>query len=250
MTPDGSPTDPVTPPRDAPAVLPWGGALAAPGGLSRVAAALAASFRVLDPGPGARGPMEALDRAGVQRAALIGFSEGAAAVLHFAATHPDRVDGVVTCSGYPEADPHLRAKLLAIRGALRAGGVAHALDVALPWLWGPHSLAGEAGEIAAWRSAFEDAGGAALEAGLDAALDASAGNLSSLERPVLVCVGEQDPLTPLRYSHQLVEACPGALLATVERSGHLVCREQPEAFARLARGFINRLHHPIRSALA
>jgi pimeloyl-ACP methyl ester carboxylesterase len=238
------------PPLDAPAVLLWGGAMAGPGGLGQVAAALAASFRILGPGQGTRGLEEALDRAGVQRAALIGFSEGAAAALHFAATHPDKVDGVVTCAGYPETDPHLQAKLLAMRGAHRAGGLGHALDVALPWLWGPHSIASETGAIAAWRGAFESAGGAALEDGLDGALRASTGDLSSLDRPVLVCVGDQDSLTPLRYSHQLVEACPGALLATVERCGHLVSREQPEAFVRLARGFINRLHHPVRSAFA
>jgi len=51
-----------------------------------------------------------------------------------------------------------------------------------------------------------------------------------LSMPVLLLWGERDPLVPLTYARQMLEAIPNARLEVVPRAGHVPMWENPRAF--------------------
>lgn len=77
---------------------------------------------------------------------------------------------------------------------------------------------------------------AALEA-MRTRADAT-GVLSSIAVPVLVVVGEDDPLTPPSAAESMAEAIPGARLEVVPAAGHLSNLENPDAFNRVLEEFL------------
>ncbi len=65
--------------------------------------------------------------------------------------------------------------------------------------------------------------------------------LSEISIPTWILVGQDDRLTPVKYSQFLRDNIAGATLDVVEGAGHLAMVEKPEEFNRLLRGFISRL---------
>ena len=65
--------------------------------------------------------------------------------------------------------------------------------------------------------------------------------LSEIQVPTLVLCGEEDRLTPAKYSHFLAEHIPGAELRLIPRAGHMVALEQPEVVAKTIRRFMAHL---------
>ena len=57
--------------------------------------------------------------------------------------------------------------------------------------------------------------------------------LADVRCPVLVACGDSDLLTPRALSDEIAQAVPHARLAVIERAGHLLTWEQPEALNRL-----------------
>ena len=54
--------------------------------------------------------------------------------------------------------------------------------------------------------------------------------LGDISLPTLVLVGDQDKLTPPKYSQFLAQGIPGARLEIITGAGHMVFIEQPRAF--------------------
>jgi pimeloyl-ACP methyl ester carboxylesterase len=54
--------------------------------------------------------------------------------------------------------------------------------------------------------------------------------LAEISVPTCIIVGEEDRLTPVKYSRHLHDSIKGSRLAVVPGAGHLVMMEQPEAF--------------------
>lgn len=61
--------------------------------------------------------------------------------------------------------------------------------------------------------------------------------ISALKCPVLVIVGTQDQMTPLRYSQYLADTIPGAQLRVIPDAGHMVILEQPYETAAILGDF-------------
>ena len=51
-------------------------------------------------------------------------------------------------------------------------------------------------------------------------------------------VGEEDKLTPVRYSEYLVEKLPNSSMKLIPNAGHYVMLEQPEQFNRALLSFL------------
>ena len=66
--------------------------------------------------------------------------------------------------------------------------------------------------------------------------------VGTIRLPALAICGEEDQLTPPKYSRFLAEKIPGARLLLVEQAGHLVQLEQPEIVNAGIREFLD---HPI-----
>lgn len=68
--------------------------------------------------------------------------------------------------------------------------------------------------------------------------------LSAIELPTLIVCGEDDRLTPVKYSRYLAEHIPGAEVRYIPGAGHMVALERPEAVAEVIRRFMTRLGQP------
>jgi pimeloyl-ACP methyl ester carboxylesterase len=62
-------------------------------------------------------------------------------------------------------------------------------------------------------------------------------SLSAITQSALVIAGEQDRLTPLRFSQSLAAGLPSGRLATLAGAGHFAMLEQTERVAELMRDF-------------
>ena len=60
----------------------------------------------------------------------------------------------------------------------------------------------------------------------------------SLHLPTLMIVGEEDKLTPVRYSEYLVEQLPDSTMKMIPNAGHYVMLEQPEQFNHALLSFL------------
>ena len=65
-----------------------------------------------------------------------------------------------------------------------------------------------------------------------------ADQLDQVQTPTLILVGEQDKMTPLRFSEELAEGISGAQLKVIPRAGHMVVLEQPERVTEWIRSFL------------
>jgi pimeloyl-ACP methyl ester carboxylesterase len=59
--------------------------------------------------------------------------------------------------------------------------------------------------------------------------------------PTLAVCGEEDKLTPVKYHRFFQENMPNCRLAIIKNAGHWVYMEQPEAFTRVVREFLDNL---------
>ena len=187
-----------------------------------------------------------LDGLSLSRVHLVGLSNGGLVSILLAgdlASEPGRVRSVTTVDSFVRVDPMLKTILKSWRAALHAGGAGLRFDVATPWVWGHSFLKEHADELASYREAAAEADPAVIGYLIDGLLgfgDARK-SLRAYEGPLLAAVGQEDLLTPLRYSHAIVEWARRGLLVTLERAGHVAPVERPEAVARVVRGFIGRL---------
>lgn len=62
--------------------------------------------------------------------------------------------------------------------------------------------------------------------------------LSKISVPVAIIVGEDDRLTPVKYSQFLVQGIPGSKLSTIPGAGHLVMLEKPNEFNNALADFL------------
>lgn len=67
------------------------------------------------------------------------------------------------------------------------------------------------------------------------------GEIHRISIPTLVIAGQQDILTPAKYSQYLADNIRGSRLETIENCGHMAMLEQPEAFNSAIERFVNSL---------
>lgn len=72
------------------------------------------------------------------------------------------------------------------------------------------------------------------------ALDITAA-VEKIRIPALVICGSEDKMTPPALSQAIHDRIPGAKLTLIDRAGHFVMLENPEAFNSALRDFVNRL---------
>ncbi len=187
------------------------------------------------------GLMDALE---VPRAHLVGHSGGGVVAVRAVGMKPERALTLTLVDSLGRLDAALETKVKSVLAALEAGGPTLAFTVAAPWLWGARTLQ-ERGDwltSLAQRAASTDP--APLHASLQFVLNFGDQRkwLRAVNCPTLVVVGTDDALTPMRYSHEIVEWIkPGyGVLITITGGGHNAPLENPEEFNRILVGFLGR----------
>jgi pimeloyl-ACP methyl ester carboxylesterase len=174
-----------------------------------------------------------LTHLGIDRAVIAGLSLGGYVSLAFSLAHPEMVRALIICDsgpGYrnPEAREawnrraHERAAELEARGLDALGGRSREMQEAIRHHASAQGLAHAARGMLAQRDSRVIDG------------------LASIGVPTLVVVGDRDEpfLAPCRY---MATKIPGARLEIIEGAGHASNLDQPEAFNRAVRSFLDSL---------
>lgn len=190
------------------------------------------------PGMAAGWATELLDRYGIERVDVLGFSWGGAIAQQFAIRHGRRVrrlvlaaigPGVPMVPGNPAtlrhmADPHWMRGLLKEPKRAAFLGVGPSDRKALTpaflkrlKLPGPRGYLYQLGALAGWTSALA---------------------LPLLDKPTLVVMGEDDQIVPLANGQMLAALIPHARLEVIAGAGHLFMFSHPQEFVRHLREFL------------
>jgi 3-oxoadipate enol-lactonase len=188
-----------------------------------------------------------LDTLGLGPVHLVALSNGALAALELAGRRPELLRSLAVLDGFGRVDALMRAVLRSWRAALALGGTGGRFDVATPWVWGHTFLE----EHESWLLGLREEAAAAdprpVLALVDGALaygeqqrDASPA-LRVYRGPLLTLVGEEDVLSPPRYSLELLRVAGRGSLVVVPRAGHAAPIERPDAVARELEAFFARV---------
>jgi pimeloyl-ACP methyl ester carboxylesterase len=193
-----------------------------------------------------------LDRAGMETAALVGVSAGAALALDFALAEPERVRGLVLAgpavSGL-EWSEDVRRFSEREDELLDAGDLEGAVELNLRmWVDGPRrgpdavdpAVRAKVGEMQ--RRAFEVQLAAFAQdeqPGPHRRLDPPAvGRLGEVHAPALVIVGDADMPDILEAADLLARGIRGARKVVLTDVAHMVNLERPDEFLRLVEEFL------------
>jgi 3-oxoadipate enol-lactonase len=184
-----------------------------------------------------------LEHLGVSSYHLVGHSGGGLIALRTAAMMPKSCLTLTLADTYAKLDAALEVKISSVLAALDAGGPSLAARVALPWLWGAYTLE-NSDRMTATLSRASQANSEMIRISLQGVLESGDQRkwLRLLECPTLVVVGSDDSLTPIRYSHEIVEWVRSGLgvLITITGGGHNAPLERPEEWTSILAGFLGR----------
>jgi 3-oxoadipate enol-lactonase len=221
-----------------------------------------ASYRLIvidGPGHGASGPAsgpfsmaecaqavaQVLDKAGVQRAAVVGTSWGGLVAGEFALAYPRRSVGIAMLNTpfYVAPEGPGFADRFIVWGArwmpgnsLYRNGVERAFFL-------PATRERGGPVLEAFAQQLRDADGAALSAAVASVLihrDALAPKLPRINTPALVIAGAQDGMYPMALMRSAAESLPQGELVVVE-SGHIAVVDAPQATSEAVERFLQRL---------
>ena len=185
-----------------------------------------------------------LDALELSNVHLVGLSNGGLiSMLTAGRLGAKRIKSVTTIDSLLSVDPILKTILLSWKAALVSGGPGLRFDVATPWVWGYRFLNEHLEDVLGFRDLAASADGMAVAALIDGA--ASFGSAREVWRtykgPSLAIVGEDDLLTPPRYSKEIVEYAFNGRLERLLEAGHASPVERPEAVATLIKKFLSTL---------
>lgn len=175
-----------------------------------------------------------LDHLGVERAHVVGWSMGGEIAQELALAHPQKVGRLVLLASLARPRPWGLPWLTFAEQARERGLDQRGLLIwSLPWLYTPAFMTqAERVEVALnvagmdpYPISAQGFAGQAAACRTHDALD----RLGQISSPTLVLVGAEDILTPPYYSREMAERIPGARLQTLERGGHGMPLEYPQA---------------------
>ena len=182
--------------------------------------------------------VETMDALGIERAALVGDSFGAAVALRVAALHPQRVSSLLLFSSAAAPEPDPSPELLAVweaeEGAIEAGDAEKAVEAVVAAWVRPAASDEVRQRIATMQRRNYELHGSEQE--LEQApdpLEEDPALLSAITCPTLIAAGEEDMVDFKNAVGELKVGLPQATTTLIPDCGHLAPLEAPEEFCRL-----------------
>jgi pimeloyl-ACP methyl ester carboxylesterase len=172
------------------------------------------------------------NKVGLTRVFLGGHSMGGAIALWIAIHHPDRLRGLILMG----TGASLPVNLSLIEELTSPQGYPNAVDNICRWSFSPQT---ESKLIDNVRKQMLKNRPTVMQGDFRAcdAYDLT-DQLDQVQTPTLILVGEQDKMTPLRFSEELAEGISGSKLKVIPRAGHMVVLEQSERVTEWIRSFL------------
>lgn len=187
--------------------------------------------------------VETMDALGIESAALVGNSFGAAVALRVAAVSPQRVSSLLLFSGPSVPEPDPSPELLAVWDAeeevLATGDLDGAVEAVVSAWVTPQASDRVRQRIAEMqrRNYRHRDSGEELEWAADP-LEEDPTLLGRIDCPVLLAAGEDDMVDFRNAVEELAAQLPQARRARIADCGHLAPLEAPEEFRRLVLEFV------------
>ena len=183
----------------------------------------------------AESTLEFMDRLEIGQAVLCGHSMGSAIVQRISLDHPQRVRGLVLVGG----GARLKVHPSLIDDCRSEKNYPRAVAQILEWSFSQHAdqrLVALAGER------MKEVPASTLSADLVAcdAFDARS-EVAGINQPTLIICGEDDLMTPVKFSRYLAEKIHATKFQVVPGAGHMVMLEKPGAVAGLIDEFLENL---------
>ena len=172
-----------------------------------------------------------LDAAGSEQAIVVGVSFGSHVALELAVRRPERVAALVLVSGPGAEDDELLARFDEVDAAMERGEVdaANAMEVDL---WAARASR----DVREWLIA-QNRALLVRQSAIEAEPEMTEPSASELRVPALVLLGEHDTPQTVRGAQQAARDA-GARVVVLPRAGHLLGREEPEAFLAALEPFV------------
>jgi pimeloyl-ACP methyl ester carboxylesterase len=194
------------------------------------------------PGPGFRGiadythfTVELARALGWDRFVLAGHSMGGAVALLAALHHGELLAGLVLA----DTGARLRVNPALLRGARDAAATGRRPAADRSWGYAPATPQAVVDAVEAL-TADTDPRVTCADWIADDTFDVMS-RLAGVRVPTLAVCGAEDRLTPVKYHRFLAAHIPGCRLSIIEGAGHWAFREQPDAFDRTVRAFLDSL---------
>lgn len=177
----------------------------------------------------------------IQRAHIVGLSNGGMIAQHFALLYPEMAGALVLVDTCSHIDTLLELMIKSWIKATEAGGSGLRYDVALPMLFSEEFTKKNIDKILAMKEiniitnparAVINLANASLRHNL---LD----RVSGIKSPTLIVVGEKDILIPPKYSMILNQKIKNSRLAVLKGCAHVPPIEKPEEFNALVMDFLD-----------
>lgn len=173
---------------------------------------------------------------------VCGLSMGGYVALELAARHPKRVAGLMLTATRASADtPEGRAGRDSQAQLVREKGMAAVAETMLPKLFAPKNLKAQSGNVDYVRRmmlAAKPEGIVEILGGIRDRRDFLP-ELARLAVPTLIVHGADDVLIPKSEAEAMHRAIRGSRFELVQGAGHLPNLEQPLAFNKLVKGFVD-----------
>jgi 3-oxoadipate enol-lactonase len=193
----------------------------------------------------ARDWLGCLDALSVERACLVGFSQGGMIAQVLAVEHPERVAALVLVSTSCRSDPSAKAKMEERIRLARTDGPAAAARLAASSVFSKRfadTHPDTVEKFVAWRTAMpQDPLLEATRAGYGFDMSAP---LAAVRVPTLVMYGDEDTLTPPPVVRHVADCVLGAEVECVLGAGHMIPIEQPAAFESRLGAFLAKRYVP------
>jgi 3-oxoadipate enol-lactonase len=180
---------------------------------------------------------EALERRGITKTAVVGYSQGGAIAQQLALDSPTSCDRLILACTYAfnmatpreQFEGRITPALIRVLGQRRfaqlvvAQGAKELGDDGAAWLMNLIANQDRERMIAAWRETM--------------AFD-SRKRLAEIACPTLIVAGSQDRAVPPHHARMLQEGIRGSQLAVIDGAGHTLIWTHPDAFVRVAEDFL------------
>ncbi len=173
------------------------------------------------------------------KAHIIGHSFGGYIALNYAIEYPEKVRSVVISDTAGEAYPLIEKILRSWVDAQECGGLDLRFDISLPWLYAESFIGNNPKKIRLFREAFRKNDLNAVKGlTLESLENDATPRLKEIKAPTLLVLGEEDILTPYRYTRKLMEQIPHARFSLIKGCGHVPPIEKHREFNQIVLDFL------------